>query len=505
MDGRLLRTIVIAGGGTAGWMCAAAMAKVLRGRYRIVLIESEEIGTVGVGEATIPHISTFNELLEINENDFLRATQGTFKLGIEFVDWGKIGDRYLHGFGRIGQNLWTIGFEQYWHRMNQQGKAPDLSDYCINHIAARRNKFMRPTHEVKNSPLNEIAYAFHFDAGMYARFLRRYSEQRGVERIEGRIVDVALHGETGHITSLKLADGANVEGDLFLDCSGFRGLLIEQALETGYDDWTRWLPCDRAVAVPCESVKPLLPYTRSTAHRAGWQWRIPLQNRIGNGHVFSSAHMSEDEATSILLSNLDGKPTAEPRVLKFVTGRRRLAWNRNCIAVGLASGFIEPLESTSIHLIQTMIARLMVFFPDRGFSQLDIDEFNREAKFEYERVRDFIILHYHLTQRDDSAFWKQCRAMNVPTALRHKMDLYQTHGRIFREGHELFSDLAWLQVMHGQGLRARSYHPLADLPGEREVEQYLASVKGIVARCVDVMPDHAAFIAKHCAAGGAVT
>jgi tryptophan halogenase len=505
MDGRLLKTIVIAGGGTAGWMCAAALAKVLRGRYRVVLIESEEIGTVGVGEATIPHIRTFNELLEINENDFLRATQGTFKLGIEFVDWGKVGDRYLHGFGRIGQNLWTIGFEQYWHRMNQQGKAPDLSDYCINHIAARRNKFMRPTHEVKNSPLNEIAYAFHFDAGMYARFLRRYSEQRGVERIEGKIVDVALHAETGHITSLRLADGASVEGDLFLDCSGFRGLLIEQALETGYDDWTRWLPCDRAVAVPCETVKPLLPYTRSTAHRAGWQWRIPLQNRIGNGHVFSSSHMSEDEATSILLANIDGKPTDEPRVLKFVTGRRRLAWHRNCIAVGLASGFIEPLESTSIHLIQTMIARLMVFFPDRGFSQLDIDEFNREAKFEYERVRDFIILHYHLTQRDDSAFWKECRAMNVPITLRHKMDLYQTHGRIFREGHELFADMAWLQVMHGQGLRARSYHPLADLPSEREVEEYLASVKGIVARCVDVMPDHEAFVTKHCAAGGAVT
>ncbi|HEY6126060.1 MAG TPA: tryptophan halogenase family protein, partial [Steroidobacteraceae bacterium] len=297
----------------------------------------------------------------------------------------------------------------------------------------------------------------------------------------------------------KLASGAQVEGELFLDCSGFRGLLIEQALGTGYEEWTHWLPCDRAVAVPCESVSPLLPYTRSTAHRAGWQWRIPLQHRTGNGHVFSSAHMSEDEATAVLLANLDGRPTAEPRTIKFVTGRRRLAWNRNCIAVGLASGFIEPLESTSIHLIQTMIARLMVFFPDLRFSTPDIAEFNREAQFEYERVRDFIILHYHATQRDDSEFWRYCRNMEIPDTLRQKIDLYRSHGRIFREGHELFADVAWLQVMHGQGIRANSYHPLADLPGEAQVEEYLASVKGIVARCVDVMPDHSAYIAKHCA------
>jgi tryptophan halogenase len=500
MSDRLINSIVIVGGGTAGWMCAAALSKVLRGRYRIVLVESDEIGTVGVGEATIPHIRTFNELLEINENEFIRATQGSFKLGIEFVDWGKIGDRYIHGFGRIGQNLWTIGFEQYWQRMHRLGKAPELSDYCINHVASRRNKFMRPSNEVKNSPLNEIAYAFHFDAGLYARFLRKFSEQRGVERVEGRIVDVALHGESGHITSVKLASGTEVEGELFLDCSGFRGLLIEQTLRTGFEDWTHWLPCDRAIAVPCEPIGPLLPYTRSTAHRAGWQWRIPLQHRIGNGHVFSSQHMSVDEATAVLLANLDGRPTAEPRTLKFATGRRRLAWNKNCIAVGLASGFIEPLESTSIHLVQTMIARLMVFFPDRGFSAVDIAEFNREAQFEYERIRDFIILHYHATQRDDSDFWRSCRNMAVPDTLRHKMDMYQSHGRIFRDSHELFADLAWLQVMHGQGLRARSYHPLADLPGEGQVEEYLASVKGIVSRCVDVMPDHAAYIAKHCAA-----
>jgi tryptophan halogenase len=299
---------------------------------------------------------------------------------------------------------------------------------------------------------------------------------------------------------VKLASGAQVDGELFLDCSGFRGLLIEQTLRTGYEDWTHWLPCDRAIAVPCESVSPLTPYTRSTAHRAGWQWRIPLQHRTGNGHVFSSRHMSEDEATTVLLENLDGRPTAEPRTIKFVTGRRRLAWNKNCIAVGLASGFIEPLESTSIHMIQSMIARLMVFFPDRGFSPSDIAEFNRQSQFEYERVRDFIILHYHANQRDDSVFWRDCRNMDVPETLRQKMALYQSHGRIIREGHELFAEVAWLQVMHGQGLRARSYHPLPDLPSETEVEDYLVSVKGIVARCVDVMPDHAAYIAKHCRA-----
>jgi tryptophan halogenase len=500
MTDRLLKSIVIVGGGTAGWMCAAALSKVLRGRYRIVLVESDEIGTVGVGEATIPHIRTFNEVLSLDENEFVRATLGSFKLGIEFVNWGKIGDRYMHGFGRIGQSLWTIEFEQYWQRMHQLGKAPDLGAYCITQAASRRNKFMRPSDEVKNSPLNEIAYAFHFDAGLYARYLRKFSEERGVERIEGKIVDVAVHGESGHITSVKLASGAQVEGELFLDCSGFRGLLIEQTLRTGYEDWTHWLPCDRAIAVPCESVSPLTPYTRSTAHRAGWQWRIPLQHRTGNGHVFSSRHMSEDEATTVLLENLDGRPTAEPRTIKFVTGRRPLAWNKNCIAVGLASGFIEPLESTSIHMIQSMIARLMVFFPDRGFSPSDIAEFNRQSQFEYERVRDFIILHYHANQRDDSVFWRDCRSMDVPETLRQKMALYQSHGRIIREGHELFAEVAWLQVMHGQGLRARSYHPLADLPSETEVEDYLVSVKGIVARCVDVMPDHAAYIARHCRA-----
>ena len=500
MNERLIKTIVVVGGGTAGWMSAAALSKVLKGKYRIVLVESDEIGIVGVGEATIPIIKTYNELLELNENEFLRHTQGTFKLGIEFVNWGRIGERYMHGFGRIGQDLWTIGFEQYWHRMHRIGKAPDLGEYCITRVAARRNKFMRPTNKVKNSPLNEIAYAFHFDASLYANYLRKYGEQRGVERIEGKIIDVAVHAETGHITSVKLASGVQVEGELFLDCSGFRGLLIEQTLKTGYEDWTHWLPCDRAIAVPCESTNPLLPYTRSTAHRAGWQWRIPLQHRIGNGHVFSSSHMSEDEATSILLANLDGKPKAEPRTLRFITGRRRLAWNKNCVAIGLASGFLEPLESTSIHLIQTMIARLMVFFPDRSFSQLDIDEFNRQAQFEYERIRDFIILHYHATQRDDSDFWNDCRTMQIPETLRMRMDLYRSHGRVFREGNELFSDVAWLQVMHGQGVRTDSYHPLADLPTENQAAEYLASVQGIISRCVDVMPDHAVYIAKHCAA-----
>src|SRR3990167_3474707 len=336
MDNKLIDTIVIVGGGTSGWMTAAALAKVLRGKYKIQVVESDEIGTVGVGEATIPMIRRFNQVLEIDEDEFLRETQGTFKLGIEFVNWGRPGERYMHGFGVFGQDLWTVGFDQYWQRMHQAGKALDLEAYSINRMAARANKFMRAQPVVCNSPLADIVHAFHFDASLYARYLRRYSEALGVQRIEGRIVDVLLRGSNGHVDSLQLDDGRRVAGELFVDCSGFRGLLIEQTLQTGYEDWTHWLHCDRAVAVPCESVSELLPYTRSTAHQAGWQWRIPLQNRIGNGHVFCSAYISEDEATAVLMANLEGAPLAEPRTLRFATGMRRQAWNRNVVAVGLA-------------------------------------------------------------------------------------------------------------------------------------------------------------------------
>jgi tryptophan halogenase len=501
--GALIRRIVIAGGGTAGWMTAAALSKVLRGRVAVTLVESEEIGTVGVGEATIPMIQLFNRVLELDEDEFVRETRGSFKLGIEFVDWGRLGSRYMHAFGRFGQDLWTVPFHQYWLKMHQAGRAPDLGEYAITRVAAYRNRFMRPPTDVRNSPLNDIAYAFHFDAGLYAGYLRRHAEGRGVRRVEGRIREVVQDGASGHVAALVLEDGQRLDGDLFVDCTGFRGLLIEQTLKTGYEDWTHWLPCDRAIAVPCASASPLTPYTRSTAHTAGWQWRIPLQHRTGNGHVFCSRHISEDEATAVLLRNLDGEALAEPRTLRFTTGMRRLGWNRNVVAVGLASGFMEPLESTSIHLIQTAIARLIDFFPSGRFSQQDIDEYNRLTRFEYERIRDFIILHYHLNQRTDSPFWVACREMAVPETLQAKLRLFRTHGRIVRENNELFAEVAWLQVMLGQNLEPEGYHPLVDSIGEAEIAEYLSGVHALIARCADVMPDHAAFIARHCAAPGA--
>ncbi len=497
---KLLDGIVVVGGGTAGWMTAAALAKVLQGRYPITLVESDDIGTIGVGEATIPMIQLFNQVLEIDEAAFMRATQGTFKLGIEFVDWGRPGDRYMHGFGRFGQDLWTVPFDQYWQRRHQAGRADPLERYSINRMAALSNRFMRADPTMGNSPLAEIVHAYHFDAGLYARFLRDYAEARGVQRVEGRIEDVWLRAGDGHVAAVRLEGGRQVNGSLFIDCSGFRGLLIEEALKTGYEDWSHWLPCDRAVAVPCASAPDLLPFTRSTALRAGWQWRIPLQHRIGNGHVFCSRYISEDEATATLMAGLDGEPLASPRTLRFVTGMRKQAWNRNVVAIGLSSGFLEPLESTSIHLIQTAIARLLTFFPDAGFSAEDVDEYNRQSRFEIEKIRDFIILHYHLNQREDAPFWAACRDMPIPESLQRRIALYRRHGRIVRESNELFAEMAWLQVMHGQNLEAEGHHPLADLIDEQEVDSYLQSIRDVIGSCVNVMPTHADFIAGHCKA-----
>jgi tryptophan halogenase len=500
MQNQLIKNIVIVGGGTAGWMTATALATVLRGRYNIRVVESDEIGIVGVGEATIPMIQRYNRVIGLNEPEFVAETQGTFKLGIEFVNWGRLGERYMHGFGRIGQDLWTVPFEQYWLKMRKLGKARPLEEYSITRMASKLNKFMPPNPQAGNSPLADIAYAYHFDASLYAKYLRKLSEQRGVLRTEGKIVEVSQRAADGHVDAVVLENGSRVEGELFIDCSGFRGLLIEQTLKTGYEDWTHWLPCDRALAVPCENAPVLTPYTRSTAHKAGWQWRIPLQNRIGNGHVFCSKYISEDEAASVLLSNLDGKPLADPRLIKFATGMRKKSWVKNVVAVGLASGFLEPLESTSIHLVQDAIQRLIDFFPDAGFVQTDIDEFNRQNRFHYERIRDFIILHYHLNQRDDSEFWKMCAAMEIPETLKAKMDLFRSHGRIVRVDNELFSEVGWMQVFEGQNLVPDSHHPLADLQDEKDTEEYLESVREVIAKCTSVMPEHAAFIAQNCAA-----
>ena len=500
MSSKRLQNIVIVGGGTSGWMTATALATVLRGKYNIRVVESDEIGIIGVGEATIPMIQRFNKIVGIDENEFLRQTQGTFKLGIEFVNWGKLGDRYMHGFGGLGQDLWTVRFDQYWQKMRRLGKAHDLEAYCITRMAAKANKFMPPRFDVPNSPLADLNYAYHFDASLYARYLRKLAQERGVQRTEGKIVRVVQRPSDDHVEAVLLASGERIEGELFIDCSGFRGLLIEETLKTGYEDWTEWLMCDTALAVPCESASQLLPYTRSTAHRAGWQWRIPLQHRIGNGHVYCSQFVSDDEAAATLLANLDGKPLAEPRRFKFVPGLRKQCWNRNVVAIGLSSGFVEPLESTAIHLVQSQIARLINYFPDQGFNPVDIQEYNRQCRFEYERIRDFIILHYKLNQRDDSKFWQHCAQMAVPDTLTHKMELYRSHGRLLRVDDELFAELAWLQVMQGQNLVPQGYHPLVDLQSEADTQAYLESVREVIAKCVGVMPDHAAYIANNCAA-----
>ncbi len=500
MDPHRLRTIVIVGGGTAGWMAAATFARFLKDDYcRIRLVESDEIGTVGVGEATTPQIRAFNRMLDLDENDFMRKTQGSFKLGIQFVDWTGPGSHYMHPFGPIGVDMEGVPFHAYWLKLRQLDPSQDIADYSLQSVACRTGKFMRPVN-AGNSPLSNISYAFHFDARLYARYLREYAERRGVIRTEGKIVDVRKRGEDGFIESVVLESGEIVEGDLFVDCSGFRGLLIGQALETGYEDWTRWLPCDRAVAVPCESGGEFTPYTRSTARSAGWQWRIPLQHRIGNGYVYSSSHISDDEAAATLMANLDGKALASPRVIRFVTGRRKQFWTRNCVALGLASGFLEPLESTSIHLVQSGLAHFMTLFPDRRFSPLEIDRYNQVMAWEYERIRDFLVLHYHMTGRDDSPLWKQCRAMSIPDSLRERLELFRERGRVFRECSEFFNETSWFAVMIGQNVWPRAYDPLVDTLSEDELRRRLADIRDTILKCATTMPTHRDFIARHCEA-----
>jgi tryptophan 7-halogenase len=495
-----LKQILIVGGGSAGWMAAALLSHLFRGLYKVRLIESDDISTVGVGEATIPAIKKYNELLELNEADFMKLTQSTFKLGIQFNNWQTIGSSYIHGFGVIGQDLGWLRMHHYWLRMQQHGEASDFSNFSINTAAALKNKFMRSRPDMPESPLSEIAHAFHFDAGLYARFLRGYAEARDVVRTEGKIVDVSLRSDDGFIDSVTMESGEVITADLFIDCSGFRGLLTEQAMKTGYEDWTHWLPCDRALAIPCARSENFTPYTKATAHSAGWQWRIPLQHRTGNGHVFSSKYMDEAEAETILRANLDGKPLAEPNRIRFTAGKRKKIWNRNCIAMGLAAGFLEPLESTSLFLIQSALIRLVRLFPDGGFDRANIDEFNRQTDFEYERTRDFIILHYKATEREDSAFWRYCKTMTVPETLQRKMDLFAANGRIFREDEELFGEESWIQVLLGQGIMPRSYDPLADLKSYAQVTQYLGNVETVISKCVNVMPSHQEFVANYCLA-----
>ena len=495
-----IRNVVIIGGGTAGWMTAAALSRTMGGQISINLVESDEIGAIGVGEATIPAIRLFNQLVGLDEDEFVRETQGTFKLGIQFQNWGKPGDCYMHAFGQFGQSLGLLEFAQYWLRGREQGVAGSLWDYSLNEVAARHGRFAR-INRIADTNLDGIAHAFHFDAGLYATYLRKLSEAAGVVRTEGRIVKVNRDGLTGNVTSVALANGAEISGELFIDCSGFRGLLIEEALETGYEDWTHWLPCDRAIAVPSRNIAPPRPYTQSIAHQAGWQWRIPLQHRTGNGHVFCSDFLSEDEATAILLANLEGEPLADPRTIPFRTGMRKRAWNHNVVALGLSSGFLEPLESTSIHLIQDGIAKLLSHFPNAGLDPVNVEAYNRRMRFDYERIRDFIILHYHANQRTDSAFWTRCREMEIPGSLKDKIDLFRATGRIFRENEELFVEIGWFQVLTGQNIVPASYHPLADKLSDEQLAGFFEDIGRIVDATARQLPSHEDFIAQYCAAG----
>ncbi|MEL7311704.1 MAG: tryptophan halogenase family protein [Pseudomonadota bacterium] len=491
-----IREVVILGGGTAGWMAAAALARLMiPAGVNVKLVESETIGTVGVGEATIPQITLFNRLLDLDEDQFVRETQATYKLGIEFTDWRRKGHSYFHPFGNYGADMEGVAFHHFWLHQAQRSTAPPLGEFCLQELAAKAGRFMRPDKRQGNSPLAFIAYAFQFDAASYAAFLRRYAESRGVERIEGRVRNVDVDPESGRVTQLMLESGLTVAGEFFIDCSGFRGVLIEQTLKAGYDDWSNSLPCNRAVAVGCERPKAPEPFTRSTARDAGWQWRIPLQHRTGNGHVFCDGFTTEDEATAMLMENLEGPPIGDPRPLRFTTGIRRSVWKHNVLALGLAAGFLEPLESTSIHLIQTGIARLMTLFPTREIAAADIEEYNRATRAEYEYVRDFLVLHYRQTERDDTEFWRHCQNLPMSDHLRRKIDLYAANGRIIRERDELFTETSWLAVLHGQGVEPRGHHPVVSGLGSQEVSARLSQMHAVIANSLQTMPSHEAFLA----------
>lgn len=496
MEGRAVERVVIVGGGTAGWMTAAALAHRLQGLpISVTLVESEKIGTVGVGEATVPHIRFFNARLGIDEADFMRRTSATFKLGIEFRNWGRKGDSYIHPFGVFGEEIEGVPFHHLWARFARAGGRDPVEAFSLPVLAARMDRFAHPDPD-PDSLLSTYSYAYQFDAGLYAAYLRAYAEARGVRRVEGRVVGAPLQGETGFVESVVLQDGRIIVGELFIDCSGFRGLLIEQALQAGYEDWSHWLPCDRAVAVPCRSDAPLSPYTRATALDAGWAWRIPLQHRVGNGHVYCSSHISDEAARDALLGQIEGEPIAEPRFLRFTTGRRRKQWDRNVVAIGLSAGFLEPLESTSIHLIQLAIGRLLDHFPDRDWDPFCAREYNRLMDLEYERVRDFLILHYHATERDDTPFWNQVRTMQVPDSLAHRLQTFRKRGVVVNYRDGMFLDASWIAVYLGQRVFPEASDPRGEVLSDAGLMLRLSTMRDDYARMAEQLPTQDAFLER---------
>ncbi|MEL6663718.1 MAG: tryptophan halogenase family protein [Pseudomonadota bacterium] len=496
----LIEHVVIVGGGSAGWMTAAMLSNTLGPRCKVTLIESEAIGTVGVGEATIPPIRYFNERLGIDEATFVRETNGSFKLGIEFIDWTRKGHSYFHPFGQYGAEFDQVPFYHYWMREHLAGDDTPIDEYSMAWAAARAGKFQHPARD-KRMVQSTFDYAYHFDAVQYAKFLRGYSEARGVTRIEGRVVDVSVGGERGFIQSVTMDDGRTIEGDFFIDCSGFFGLLIEKTLKTGYEDWSKWLPCNRAVAAPCEKTGPAMPYTQATAKEAGWQWRIPLQHRTGNGYVHCSDFISIEDATDTLLGSLDGEPIAEPRVINFTTGKRKKFWNGNCVAIGLSAGFMEPLESTSLHLIQYGIMRLVAMFPDKDVSPLLEEEYNALTNAEYERIRDFLILHYIATERRDAELWRYCANMDIPDRLAYKIEHFRRYGLIVSDERELFTNPSWIAVYLGQNIVPERAPSLAEFrSGAVPVAERMGQIRSAMAEAVAAMPGHEAFIGNYCAA-----
>ena len=483
--------VVVAGGGTAGWMCAAALNKLMPHKVEVLLVESDQIGTIGVGEATIPTMQIFHRLLEIDEAEFMRETNATFKLGINFEGWKSTDSEYFHSFGMAGKDSWAGEFQHFWLRAKSIGIAKDFECYSLESLASKKSKFSK----IAKPHLN---YAYHLDATAYAKYLRRIAEKNGVTRVEGKIEAVNISPVDGAISGLSMSSGEMIQGDLFIDCTGFSGLLIEQALHTGYDDWSHYLPSDSAVAVQTEAAEGLCPYTRSIAHPFGWQWKIPLQHRVGNGLVYCSQYCSDEKAQATLLASVDGKPLTEPKLIRFKTGKRRKAWNKNCVAIGLSSGFLEPLESTSIHLISSAILRLIKLLPvGPNFTQ-ESDEYNRQSDEEMSEIKDFIILHYYVNNRDDSDYWRFCNKMDIPETLMRRLNTYESSARIFRSPSELFTVSSWNQVMLGQGVEPKAYHPIADKMSAAELENYFEKMSGYLDHIVDQLPSHEKFIEQYC-------